>query len=55
MKKIFGSNWKTSFFGWGLMIGASISVFLGKASWTDAGVAIATGLGLIAAKDGDKK
>lgn len=55
MKKIFGSNWKTSLFGWGIMIGASVSVFLGKASWTDAGVAIATGLGLIAAKDGNKK
>ena len=55
MRKLFGSNWKTSLFGWGIMIGAAVSVFLGKASWTDAGVAIATGLGLIAAKDGDKK
>jgi hypothetical protein len=55
MRKIFGKSWKTSLFGWGLMIGASVTVFLGKASWTDAGVAIATGLGLLAAKDGDKK
>ena len=51
MKKIFGDNWKTSLFGWGLCLGAGVSVFMGKASWSDAGVAIATGLGLIAAKD----
>ena len=55
MKKVLGKSWKTSLFGWGLMIGAAVSVFLGKASWADAGVAIATGLGLLAAKDGDKK
>lgn len=51
MKKLFGQNWKTSLFGWGLMLGSAVSVFLGKASWTDAAVAITTGLGLIAAKD----
>lgn len=55
MKKILGKSWKTSLFGWCLMIGAAVSVFMGKASWSDAGVAIATGLGLLAAKDGDKK
>jgi hypothetical protein len=54
MKKILGKSWKTSLFGWVLLIGAVVSVFLGKASWTDAGVAIATGLGLIAAKDESK-
>ena len=51
MKKLLGKSWKTSLFGWGLCLGAAVSVFMGKASWTDAGVAIATGLGLIAAKD----
>lgn len=55
MKKLLGKSWKTSLFGWGLMISAAVSVFMGKATWTDAGVAIATGLGLLAAKDGDKK
>lgn len=52
---MLGKSWKTSLFGWGLMIGAAVSVFLGKASWADAGVAIATGLGLIAAKDEESK
>jgi hypothetical protein len=55
MEKILGKSWKTSLFGWFIMVGAAVSVFLGKTNWADAVIAITCGIGLLAAKDGDKK
>lgn len=54
-KIVLGKSWKTSLFGWGIIIGASVSVFMGKTNWADASIAIASGTALLFAKDGDKR
>jgi len=53
--KLLGKSWKTSAIGWGLIIGGIASVLMGKTNWTDAAVTIGIGIGLLQAKDGDKK
>ena len=53
--KLLGKNWKTSAIGWALIVGGVVSVLMGKTNWTDAAVTIGIGLGLLQAKDGDKK
>ena len=44
-------GWKTSIIGLVIIGGAIASVFMGKADWTSASVAIATGIGLLFAPD----
>jgi hypothetical protein len=53
--KLLGKSWKTSAIGWGLIVGGIVSVLMGKTNWTDAAVTIGIGIGLLQAKDGDKK
>jgi uncharacterized membrane protein YidH (DUF202 family) len=43
--------WKTTSIGLVLIIGAMATVFLGKADWTGALVAISTGVGLLFTPD----
>jgi len=53
--KLLGKSWKTSAIGWGLIVGGIVSVLMGKTNWTDSAVTIGIGIGLLQAKDGDKK
>ncbi len=55
MYKLLGKSWKTSSIGWGLIIGGMFTGITAKATWTDASVTIGIGIGLLQAKDGDKK
>jgi hypothetical protein len=53
--KLFGKSWKTSAIGWALIIGGIFTGVTAKATWTDASVTIGIGIGLLQAKDADKK
>ena len=53
--KLLGKSWKTSAIGLALIVGSIVSVLMGKTNWTDAAVTIGIGIGLLQAKDGDKK
>jgi hypothetical protein len=55
LHKLLGKSWKTSAIGWALIVGGIVSVLMGKTNWTDAAVTIGIGIGLLQAKDGDKK
>lgn len=55
LHKLLGKSWKTSAIGWALIIGGIVSVLMGKTNWTDSAVTIGIGIGLLQAKDGDKK
>jgi hypothetical protein len=55
LHKLLGKSWKTSAIGWALIIGGIASVIMGKTNWTDSAVTIGIGIGLLQAKDGDKK
>jgi hypothetical protein len=55
MYKLLGKSWKTSSIGWGLIIGGMFTGITAKATWTDASVTIGIGIGLLQAKDADKK
>jgi len=55
LHKLLGKSWKTSAIGWGLIIGGIFTGVTAKATWTDASVTIGIGIGLLQAKDGDKK
>lgn len=52
---MLGKSWKTSFIGWSLIVGGIFTGVTAKGSWTDASVTIGIGIGLLQAKDGDKK
>jgi len=53
--KLLGKSWKTSLIGWSLIIGGIFTGVTAKATWTDASVTIGIGIGLLQAKDADKK
>lgn len=53
--KLLGKSWKTSLIGWSLIVGGIFTGVTAKATWTDASVTIGVGIGLLQAKDGDKK
>lgn len=55
LKLVLGKSWKTSMIGWSLICGGIFTGVTAKASWTDASVTIGIGIGLLQAKDGDKK
>ena len=55
LKLVLGKSWKTSMIGWSLIGGGIFTGITAKASWTDASVTIGIGIGLLQAKDGDKK
>lgn len=47
-------NWITTSLGSLIIIGAVITVFIGKADWATAVIGIGAGVGLIFSKDHDK-
>jgi hypothetical protein len=55
LQMMLGKSWKTSFIGWSLIVGGIFTGVTAKGSWTDASVTIGIGIGLLQAKDGDKK
>ncbi|MCX6257969.1 MAG: hypothetical protein NTW49_08770 [Bacteroidia bacterium] len=50
-----GRSIKTSMFGGFIIIASVVSVFVKNISWTEAMIGISGGVGLILAKDHDKK